>query len=75
MLEATLFLGDDRREKHEFRAERELHNFIHDVLDAAALDFAVANRTMRNADTSEKEAKIIVNFGDGRDGRARVAAG
>ncbi len=74
-MEATLFLGDDRREKHKFRAEREFHDFIHDVFDAAALDFAVANRTMRDADTGEEEAKIIVNFGDGRDGRTRVAAG
>ena len=75
MLEATLFLGDDWREKHEFRAEGEFHDFVHDILDAAALDFAVANRTMRDADTSEEEAKIIINFGDGRDGRARIAAG
>ena len=75
VLETAFFLGDDGGEQHQFAAEREFHNFVHDVFHAAAMDFAMANRTVRDADAGKEQAEVIINFGDSGDGGTGVAAG
>ena len=42
------------------------------TLDRVARDFKIASRTNRASDRGEQESQIVVNLGDGADGRARV---
>ena len=75
VLEAAFFLGDNGGEQHQFAAEREFHDFVHNVFHAAAVDFAMTNRTVRDANAGKEQTEIIINFGDSGDGGTGVAAG
>ena len=68
VLKFAFFTLDDGGEEHKLGAEREFHDFVYDVLDGAARDFAMANWAVRNADASEKKTKVIIDFRDGGDG-------
>ena len=75
VLETAFFLRDNGGEQHQFAAEWKLHDFVHNVFHAAAVDFAMTNRTVRDANAGKEQAEIVINFGDGGDGGTGVAAG
>ena len=54
MQETTLFLRNDWRKKHQFTTKRKFHDFIHDILNATTMNFAMANWTMRHTNPSKK---------------------
>jgi hypothetical protein len=74
LLELALAPADDRCHHHDpvFRAQR--HDALDNLVGRLPTDSPPALRAMRHADRSEKQAKVVVNFGDGSDGRARTAA-
>ena len=70
------FLAADYRRQHEETAAL-LHcqNAGDDLFAGLGGDWAAALRAMPLADAREQDAEIIVDFGDGADGRPRVTAG
>ena len=50
-------------------------HLLQDLFGGLARDFVSAVGAMRHADGRVQHAQIIVNFGDGADGRARAAVG
>src|ERR1700683_3974071 len=74
-LEFAFTSAHDRRQNHYTVLRSERHHPLHDLLSRLAADRTPAFRAMRNADGSEQQAKIIVDFGDGAYSRARAAAG
>ena len=71
----ALAIADDRREHVNPRALGPSHDSIDDLLHALLGDFAAAVVTERVADAREEQAQVVVDFGDGADGRARIARG
>jgi hypothetical protein len=65
----------ERREHHEARALGQREDVVGDLLDRLAGDRAAADRAVGLADAREQEAQVVVDLGDGRHRRARVAAG
>src|SRR5664279_3461331 len=63
---------DDRGKNLRARTVGQRFDFIDDLLGALSDDFRAADRTMRDADARVQEAQIIVNLGNGADGRAWV---
>src|SRR5258706_3915956 len=74
-LELALAAADDWGEHHDAILGREGHYALNNLLGGLAADRPATLGTMRNANGGEQQAKIIVDFGDGANGRARAAAG
>ena len=71
----ALAIAHDRREDVNPRALGELHDLVDDLLHALLGDFSPAVVTERVADAREQQPQVVVNLGDGADGRARIARG
>ena len=70
----------DRRQDHDARrvpvaVPVQLHDGLHDLLGGLAGDGARAARAVGRADRAIEQAQVVVDFGDGADGRARRARG
>ncbi len=71
----ALALANDRREQHEtlFRIQRERR--IDHLAHGLRLQRNVMIRTARRSHAREQQTQVIVDFGDGADGRARIVRG
>jgi len=67
--------ADDRREHVDARVVRIEHHQVENPLERLRRDLAPAVVAMRRADVGEQQPHVIVDFGDGADGGARVRAG
>ena len=66
---------DDGREDHQPLAGRHGEDGVDDLLHGLALDGPAAVGAVGRAGAGEEQAQVVVDLGDGADGRARVAAG
>src|SRR6202034_1004104 len=73
LLELTLAPADDRRHHHDPIFGRQGHDPLDNLVRGLPADCSSAFRAVRNTDRGEQQAKIIVDFGDGPDGRPRAA--
>src|SRR5207245_2899823 len=64
--------ADDRRQHQEPGARRLRHDAIDHLLHRLGGDRPTAARAVRDAHAREEHAQIVVDLGDGPDGRARV---
>ena len=71
----ALAAADDRRQHHELRALGQHHHLVDDLLGRLRLDRAAAVVAVRMADPGPEQPQVVIDLGDGADGRARVAAG
>ncbi len=74
-LEFAFAAASDGRHDHDPVIGRERHDTLHDLVGGLAGDGLAAIRAMGHADRGIEQAQIIVNLGDGADGRTRTAAG
>lgn len=67
------FLSPDKRCK-DFNAfpGKIAKNHGEDFIDRVAVDPFPAKRAVRSPDPAEKQSQVIIDFGDGADGRPRV---
>ena len=63
------------RQHLELRALRQLHHLVDDLLGRLAADRAAAVRAVRVADPGEEHPEVVVDLGDGPDGRTGVPRG
>ena len=75
LLVLALAVADERRHEHDPRPLGQRVDLVDHLLDRLALDLAAADRAVHAADAREEEAQVVVDLGDGPDGRARVPAG
>ena len=71
----ALAAAHDRRQDVDARALGQLQDAVDDLLHRLRRDRAPALRAVRRADAREQQAQVVVDLGDGADGRARVLAG
>ena len=71
----ALAAADDRREQIEPRALGQREHAVDHLADRLALDRQAGRRRIGNADARPQQAHVVVDFGDGADGRARVLRG
>ena len=71
-LELALSSANDRRQDIDPRVLRIEHDHVDDPLERLARDRLAARRAMRHADAGKQQPQVIVDFGDGTDGRARI---
>ena len=71
----ALAVAHDRREHVNPRALGPRHDAVDDLLHALLRDLAPAVVAERMADAREQQAQVIIDLGDGGDGRARIARG
>ena len=64
-----------RREQVQPRARGQRHDAVDHLADGLRGDRQAGRGRIRDADARPQQAHVVVDFGDGRDGRARVAAG
>ena len=69
----ALAVAHDGRVDGEARALIELQDLIDDRVEALPGDRLAADRAVRPADARVEKAEVVVDLGDGADGRARVA--
>ena len=69
----ALATADDRGEDHEARPVLQAHDLVDDLLGRLGGDRAAAVVAMGLADAGPQQAQVVVDLGDGADGRARVA--
>ena len=70
----ALAVADHRREDLEAGALLEPHQPVDDLLRRLLADRLAAHRAVRAAGARVEQAQVVVDLGDGADGRARVAA-
>ncbi len=75
LAEFALASAHDGRHHHHAVFRLQGDHLLHDLLGRLARDGAPALRAMRHPDGGVEQPQIVVNFGDGADGRARAAAG
>ena len=75
LLELALPAADDRRQHVHPLVVRGEHHHVDDPLERLRGDLSTAQVAMRNADVGEEEAQVVVDLGDGPDGRSRIRAG
>src|SRR5438552_8867489 len=75
LLELALPAADDRREHVDARVVRIEDHQVENPLERLRRDLAPAVVAVRRADVSEQQPHVIVDFGDGAGGGARVRAG
>ena len=73
--ELALAIAHDRREHHQARLGWQRQRRIDHLADALRLQRQAVVRAVRRAGAREQEAQVIVDLGDGADGRARVVRG
>ena len=66
-------MSNERREQQRARAAFLLEHGVDDLLHGLSLDHAAAVRAVRCPDACEQQPQVVVDFGDGRDRRTRVA--
>ena len=71
----ALAAADDRREQVEARAFRQRHDAVDHLRDGLALDRQAGRRRVGHADARVEQPHVVVDLGDGADGRARVPRG
>ena len=71
----ALAAAHQRRDDAEARPRVELAHLVDDLLHRLPGDGAPAVRAVRVADARVEQAQVVVDLGDGADGRARVARG
>ena len=71
----ALAAANHRREQEMARAVGQLHRPIDHLADGLRRDREPGRGRIRNADARPQQAHIVVDFGHGGDGRARIAAG
>ena len=64
-----------RRNQHPFAAFIERHDVVHHLADGLRVQLDAVVGAARDADAGEEEAQVVVDFGDGADGGARVVRG
>ena len=64
-----------RREQIKPRAFRQRHDAVDHLRDGLALDRQPGGRRIGHADARPQQPHVIVDLGDGADGRARIARG
>ena len=74
LLAVFAFLAADvRSEDGELRAGLQRHEAIDHLLNGLRPDLLAAARAVRHADGGVEQSQVVVNLGDGADGRARIA--
>ena len=71
----ALAADDQRREDHQRRFGRQMQHMVDHLRHALRLQHDAVFGAVRLAGAREQQAQVIVDFGDGADGRARVVAG
>ena len=71
----ALAAAHDRRQDVHAAALGQRQDAVDDLLHGLRRDRAPALRAVRRADAREQQAQVVVDLGDGADGRARVLAG
>src|SRR5690606_8603454 len=74
LLVAALTILNHRREDLDPRPFRPALDRFDDLLSRLRLDALATHGAVGDADPRVEQAQIVVNFGDGADGRARVVA-
>ena len=64
-----------RRNQHPFAAFRECHDVVHHLADGLRVQLDAVVGAARDADAGKEQAQVVVDFGDGADGGARVVRG
>ena len=64
-----------RREQIKPRALRQRHDAVDHLRDGLALDRQAGGRRIGHADARPQKPHVVVDLGDGADGRARIARG
>ena len=75
LLELAFPAANNRRQHVQALVLRVQHHHVDDALERLAGDRLPAIRAVRYADVGEEETEVVVDFGDGADGRARVRPG
>jgi hypothetical protein len=75
LLVFALASADHRRQDQQPRAGRQRQHAIDHLLYGLRGDHPAAAGTVRDADAGEQHAQIVVDLGDGADGRPRVLGG
>jgi hypothetical protein len=75
LLELALPAADKGRQDVDALVLRIREHEVDDALQRLAGDLAAAVRAVRHADVGEEQAQVVVDLGDGADGRSRVAGG
>ena len=73
--ELALAVAHDRRVDGEARPLGQREDLLDDRVDRLPRDRAAADRAVRPPDAGVEEPQVVVDLGDGADGRARVARG
>ena len=73
--ELALAVAHDRRVDREARALGQREDLLDDRVDRLPGDRPPADRAVRPPDARVEQAQVVVDLGDGADGRARVARG
>ena len=71
----ALAAAHDRRQQVEPRALGQRQHPVHHLLHGLALDRQPRGRRIGHADAREQQAQVVVDLGDGADGRTRVLGG
>ncbi|OPZ09122.1 MAG: hypothetical protein BWZ08_00672 [candidate division BRC1 bacterium ADurb.BinA292] len=74
LLVFALAAAHDGGHNENFRPLGPIQDLVDDLLDGLLLERPAADRTVRAADVGIEDAQVIVDFGDGADGRAGIAA-
>ncbi len=75
VLEFALAAAHDGRHDGDAFAGAELQDALHDLLGGLARDGPAAVGAVRRAHGGVEQAQVVVDLGDGADGRSRAAAG
>ena len=75
LLELPLAAAHDRRQHVDALVVRRQHHHVDDPLERLRRDLAAAEMAVRDADVGEQQPQVVVDLGDGADGRARIRAG
>ena len=70
----ALAAAHDRREQVMAAAFAQSHHSVDHLADLLCFDRKPGRGRIGNADARPEQAHVIVDLGDGRDGRARIAA-
>ena len=73
--ELALAIPNHRREQQDLRVFRQRQRRVDHLRHALRLQRHLVVRTIRRADAREQQPQVIVDLGDGADGRARIVRG
>ena len=75
LLELPLAAAHDRRQHVDALVVGRQHHHVDDAIERLRGNRAPAEMAVREADVGEQQPQVVVDFGDGADGGARVRAG